>query len=283
MIRSLLPTFIVLVLSLISFMQMMYVVQKESLRPENQCISFDDEGMSKVCSIWGSIKISYYIVSGGEFHLPDNGGNQLQFLFMLFFITIFIIILHSVATSIVHMKKIISKESMVPFYWIPMLTHILLVKDIQSIIPCHKNSPNLIVQEHTASMQYRFEMVWDYLCASFESSHVKNKKWSNLQRELGQSNLITNTIAVRVVAIIVLPIWFVLGLCSFGVLWPPQCRKAIFTWSMTNDNVDVYDKEVQSEDDCTTMLRGDISRMKGMMYERFHDLQRELHNLKRSV
>lgn len=245
-------------------------------------MELDDEGISEVCTIWGSIKISYHLASGGELQHSRNTDNQgLEVLYLLLVIVFFVIVLHSVATSIVNIKAFLSTNSMVEFYWAPIFTHILLVEDISNIFPC-RNRDQQSEESKYSFGQRRLEITWDYICASFESTNSKNTRWGQFQRDIGHSHLLTNTLFVRLVGIVLIPIWLVVGLFTFGILWPPQCRRWLFSWSFSDE----YDTSHGNEEKHTgspRILREDISRMKGMLYERFHDMQSELHDIKRVI
>lgn len=284
MIRNLVPSFAVLTIFLVSITQMIYVTQRKSLGFDKGCIELDDGGISEVCSIWGSIKISYHLAIGGELGHSRNAENQgLEVLYLLFVITFFVIVLHSVATSIINVKNFLStnSNSMVEFYWVHMFTHILLVKDICNIFSCRSRDQENEESKYTFG-QRRLEITWDYICASFECTHSKNTRWEQFQRDIGHSHLLTNTLFVRLVGIFLIPIWLILGVLTIGILWPPQLRCWLFSWSFS-DEYEISHVNKENYTGSPRILREDISRMKGMLYERFHDMQSELHDIKRVI
>lgn len=299
MVQNLISTFVVLVIFLISFMQMIYVTQRSTLGSDEHCLSLENGGTVDVCTIWESINIPYYLAIGGEF-LPSRGANNRSFdvLILLFMAMIFILILHTVAISLVDMKKFRTREAMVNFYWVPMLTHVLLVRDICKIFCCQKlcegsnmgNRPyehkNNLTQvgclRCCSDFERRLENTWEYICASFECNYFKNTKWWHLQKDLDDSHLLRNHIFVRFVGVFLIPLWFILGLLTFGILWPPQCRWWLFTWSINENNRDIQTIEEKSIGS-PTILHDDVARMKSMIFESFNDLQTELHDIRGAI
>jgi len=262
---------------------MIYVVQRNSLGYDGQCVSLDDQGASEVCSIWDAISIPYYLATGGTF--SDSGSdrsNGLAIPFILMIILIFILVVHSVASTIVNMKKFTSTESIVDFYWLPMLTHILLVRDLCDFFACNKNKTNTS-EERDIFGQRKLGIAWDNACASFASAQIKNTKDWSLQQDYSHNSLLTNTFFVRFVGIFLIPVWLILGLLTFGILWPPQCRRWLFTWSFGDAGLTTdFDEQVKSNTPMS-LLREDVSRMKGMIYERFHDMQQDIQDVKNAI
>jgi len=87
--------------------------------------------------------------------------------------------------------------------------------------------------------------------------------------------------ALRAAAIIVLPTWIVLGIFSFGLLWPPQIRRLLFQpmgYSAASSR-----KAMSSTENAATQvsqMRNDISELKILSVERSGTLEREFRELK---
>ncbi len=282
MLRSLIPTFTVLLIVLVSFMQMIYVTQRKSLGYESPCIGQSDEGLSEVCNIWDSVKIPYYLATGKELYTSgQTASSELATNFLIVLTIIFILLVHSISTTVLNMNKYTDAEKIVGFFWLPMLTHLLLVQDICNLCFFRLRKRDFGDQE-SAFGQRRLGYTWEFVCASFECAQLKNTKWGYFQRDLGSYHLLTNTIFVRFVGVFLIPIWLMLGLLTLGILWPPQVRRWLFTWSLEDNCYKTISKEVKYTTP-TMMLQEDVARMKGMVFERFHDMQSELHNIKRNI
>lgn len=103
-----------------------------------------------------------------------------------------------------------------------------------------------------------------------------------------------------VTAIIIIPLWLFFGLCSFGSLWPPQVREAIFTSKVLKHSseaekddelrktqIRVLQQEVQTlKDDLLQELaidRTQMFQMKSLVAERKQEIQSEMKHIKRIV
>jgi hypothetical protein len=101
-------------------------------------------------------------------------------------------------------------------------------------------------------------------------------------------------------AIFIIPMWLLFGLFSFGTLWPPQIREAVFTSKvlkhssdtekedeMRKTQVRILQQEVhQLKDDLIKELaidRAVIVQMKSQISDRKQDMQAEMKHIKRIV
>ncbi len=300
MVQKLLSTLLVLMTFFLAFMQMIYVTQLRSFGFDDRCIDVENKDGTKICSIWESIKMSYFFVVEGAFIFSEDDVG-IDILLLILTSVSFILIIHAVAISIVNMKRLRLKESMVDFFWIPIFIHVQLVRDIRNILCCREKVAgstvgNRLYEEknnffrnnrmgYCSNFEGRLRGAWEYLCASCECNRFKDAKSQYLDRNLVKSHLLTNIIFIRLASIFVIPVWFMLGLITLGLLWPPQCRLWLFTWSFDDSgdsDGDEPDKEEAFANSPVT-LREDLSRMKSMVYERFHDVQSELEGIKRSL
>ena len=188
---------------------------------------------------------------------------------------------------------------MADFFWIPMFIHVQFVKDIRSIFCCGNKAGNSAAGSRSYSEKNNYVRTscgrccstiedklygtWEYLCASSESNRFKEAKLQFLDRNLGNSFLFTNIVFVRLISIFVVPLWLILGLVTLGLLWSPQCRLWLFTWSFDKSGESDGDEPQKEEDliNSSSSIKEDVSRMKGMVFERFHDVQSELQTIKR--
>jgi len=82
------------------------------------------------------------------------------------------------------------------------------------------------------------------------------------------ADIFLSTITRVFVALIVIPLWFIFGLLTFGSLWPPQIRGAIFT-----SNIRKHSSKVDEDDELrrrqTRILQREVETLK-------EDLQEDL-------
>lgn len=103
-----------------------------------------------------------------------------------------------------------------------------------------------------------------------------------------------------VTAVIVIPCWVIFGFFSFGSLWPPQMREAVFTSKVLKHSseaekddelrktqVKILQQEVQTlKDDLLQELaidRTQVVQMKSLVAERKMEIQGEMKHIKRIV
>lgn len=103
-----------------------------------------------------------------------------------------------------------------------------------------------------------------------------------------------------VTAFIVIPLWLLFGLLSFGSLWPPQVRESVFTSKVLKHSseaekddelrrtqIRILQQEVQTlKDDLLQELaidRTQVFQMKSLVAERKQEIQSEMKHIKRIV
>lgn len=111
---------------------------------------------------------------------------------------------------------------------------------------------------------------------------------------------ICHTLMLVFVTIVVIPLWLILGLLTFGILWPPQIREAVFTSKVLQHSsagevedelrktqVKVLKQEVKTmKDDIRQELamdRTQVVQIKSLIAERKQDIQNEMKHIKRIV
>ncbi|CAJ1945584.1 unnamed protein product [Cylindrotheca closterium] len=104
---------------------------------------------------------------------------------------------------------------------------------------------------------------------------------------------------LKVLTVAFIPIWFLLGIVTFGILWPPQIRRFFFTSSVTklseSDREDALRKtqidslHVEIEDLKTELLkemavdRTNVVQLKSSVAEKKLEIQNEMKHIKRVV
>jgi hypothetical protein len=101
-------------------------------------------------------------------------------------------------------------------------------------------------------------------------------------------------------AVVVIPLWFLIGLCSFGSLWPPQVRDSVFTSKVLKHSseaekddelrktqIRILQQEVQTlKVELMQELaidRTQVVQMKSLVTERKQEIQGEMKHIKRIV
>jgi hypothetical protein len=266
----------------LAFMQMVYIIHTRN-NANSQCL---DEGGTvngeslNICSLWDSFKIVYLLVIGEGFIVAEaSSGDATIVLLLVFVVLAFILILHTVSLTILNLQASGVKDTMVESFWSPMLTHVLLIHQLNDIFCFGGNG-----RKPCFSLNSRLEDMWDYMIVSYSDVDIRDTKWWYLQRDLGQSHLLGKKWFVRMVGFFVIPIWFCIGLATLGILWPPQIRQWIFQVGMDEEDLIAFDEAVgQSDFSQMTLLQSDVSNMKMMMYDRFQSVEDELYELRSTI
>lgn len=266
----------------LAFMQMVYIIHTRN-NANNQCLyeGGTENGESlNICSLWDSFKIVYLLVIGeGFIGAEASSGDATIVLLLVFVVLAFILILHTVSLTILNLQASGVKDTMVESFWSPMLTHVLLIHQLNDIFCFGGNG-----RKPCFSLTSRLEDMWDYMIVSYSDVDIRDTKWWYLQRDLGQSHLLGKKWFVRMVGFFVIPIWFCIGLATLGILWPPQIRQWIFQVGMDEEDLIAFDEAVgQSDFSQMTLLQSDVSNMKMMMYDRFQSVEDELYELRSTI
>jgi len=105
---------------------------------------------------------------------------------------------------------------------------------------------------------------------------------------------------MRLVAIIVIPLWLLLGVFTVGWLWPPQVREAIFTSTVFKHTTDSQRRDEQRKTQITSLQqdvkalnddlmqeialdRTQVLQLKSQMAEKKMEIANEVRNIKRIV
>ena len=80
--------------------------------------------------------------------------------------------------------------------------------------------------------------------------------------------------------IFILPLWLLVGLATFGVLWPPQVRRAIFRPRLRAEGEVKRNEAREFFASQIAGVRNEVVKLKGMSYEQSNDLYHEIRELK---
>jgi hypothetical protein len=114
----------------------------------------------------------------------------------------------------------------------------------------------------------------------------------------GSLEFLCYTILRMIAAVIIIPLWLLIGLMMFGSLWPPQVRESVFTSKVLKHSSEAekddelrktqirnLQQEVQTlKDDLLQELaidRTQVFQMKSQFAERKQDIQTEMKHIKR--
>ena len=286
---NLISTLAIFILVCVAYLQMTYLSFLIPIGYNEKCISVDHDG-SAVCSIWGAAQAFSFLFNPIEINVLNGDDPEVGFLSVVFYVVLLFVTIYSVAITIISIQQIELKDFLIPNYWVPLFIHISLVQDLSSTFSCQRQDRQYEQNQHCSSIgnfgccsdfEQRLGSTWDFIISSFECTQNRNSKWWSYQRSFGYPTLIRNVQFVRLIGIVLIPPWIVIGLLSLGVLWPPQCRRLIFTWS--NGEI-IYEERHKAADPSKKSNTDDeLIRIKCMMFDRFDDIHTQIDHIKRGL
>jgi hypothetical protein len=280
-------------------MQMIYLVQRRTLGFDANCIAdsnFQRDDAS-VCSVWGPFEMIYFIIMGENFldRASEDGQEKskafLIGLLLIFAAFILLLLLQIIGISIITSTSRGTNIAILDKYWVPMLTFVLLVQSFSTLM-CNQNEklsgndpfqiqsrPNggeNSTRQCSSALESKLHFAWEYVCASYSNADLNETLWW-YERRSSVSKVFSNKWFLRCIGLLLVPIWFLLGLVTFGILWPPQLRWRLFQLLSSFENtesashIDLTHGSIEGSE-----TRKELSKMKAMMYERFHDVQKDI-------
>jgi len=210
------------------------------------------------------------------------------------FTTLLVVFIVSLLISVVSEAMRIDLDDVaLGYFWEPKLNFVFSFDDLASFLTCFKKKPG---EKHDGLRKKRFIpkrsfgdnvsstlgdawTVMDY--AIFGGERRRGNMWYVAYCDQ------TSPMGVwplRIICMIILPIWLAIGLATFGMLWPPQVRRWLFRPSRSSVRNN-REANAAAEYSATQVagMRGDVLQLKTMSYERSNDVKREIIELKRML
>lgn len=294
LVQNLMSTLFIFALVVVTYLQMTYLSYRIPMEVEDKCVVVDNDG-KEICSVWGSIQSFSFLFLGTEVnYLTNDDSPSVALLSVIFYIVLLFVAVYSVSIAIISIQQIKLKELLVSYYWVPMYVHILLVQDLCNIFSRQKSSQRRQYEHKQncssignlslcSGFEQRLGSVWDYVLSSFECVQNKNSKWRSYQQSLTIPRIMKSALFVRLIGIIIIPLWMMVGLLSLGILWPPQCRRWLLTCSNHDKEVIEKEKDHYVSTSKSSNAADSLIKMKCMVFDRFDDMQSELDYIKREL
>jgi len=310
MIQHLVPSSLVFSLFTWGFLQMIYLL----LAPKSSYLFCDDNNIMdidvndhQICTIWNSYLYVYDMIIGKGITEESLGTIVVSIVYIII-LSLFIIHIIILTVSIGFQ---VDETLMLDQYWTPLVTFIFCTELIQDwkfcfdiITPCWKNDDKIYhiceslrkksaIRSHgfIYSWENRMGNIWNFFCTSLTFRDVSDTKWWYLKSDKKYGHCFSiNLWIIRLLGLLILPLWCVTGLISFGVMWPPQVRWCLFYlsclgyWNKYNDYKCLIGRDfvvnksliTDLEKNDRMTLQEDISKVKMMIHERFLDIQRNI-------
>jgi len=233
--------------------------------------------VTTVCTVRDAYRVVYMLLLG-EPLVDTTGQDQMSFgaiLLIAFFALFLILFLLSLLFTVFIAASHLDFDSIsLGSFWEPKLATFFSAEDIVGL--SDKGTPGQGSSAGVSSLYSKLDGVWDLLAASLVGGQSRHRKhWHALPDSKFASVLLW------IAAVVVLPIWFVVGAITLGSLWPPQLRRFVFrpmgycavSSRRTKNSAEQAAMQV-------TQMRNDIAELKMLSFERSGDLEREFQGLK---
>jgi hypothetical protein len=252
----------------VAFAQMFFTL------PQMECI---DGNSTAICSVDESFSLVYHLLLAEP--VVEIGGNSslstgMLFLVVLFTILLIVMFLSVIVTAVVEGTHLDRDQIALKSYWEPKLAFVLSTAPLACSDGKIVERKQKIIEHPSCFQRYcsSLETVWHVLASSIQGGNgSKETHWDACCTRYAA------IIPLRVVSVVILPIWFILGLVTFGLLWPPQVRRWLF---QANEGNRTSTSKNDPHEPHFAKSRSEVLRLKSMSYEQSNDVQRELRELK---
>ena len=235
--------------------------------------------VTPVCSVRDSYRVVYLLLRGEsllELDGSDEISAQAVVLLSAFLLALFALLL-AVLVAVI-MGALHSKPDEIAFrsFWEPKLAFVLSSADWG----CRVQPKISLTPSRKVGLQTRLERTWELLVSSLlVGPPARSEKYwySGRYRKGGLLGL-----AFWLTALILLPLWFVLGFLTLGLLWPPQLRQFLVRplgWTSTRQPSAAAAKEDYMVAQLSE-IRSELVRTKTMTYERSIQVENEVRSVK---
>lgn len=222
-----------------------------------------------VCTVPESYRLVYYLLVGEP--IVDLGSDSQIANAMIVLVALFAAVMLFIGLCVLSMVFVVASKwdldsIVLTSYWEPKLTFVLFTcrptfaaSKSQSV--SRFESAWTIVTSILACREDAKGTYW-YACFTQKSAPVKALYW--------------------IVSAIIVPLWIVVGLVTFGILWPPQIRRFLFRPALGDAMASGHGTHSPAELHAVQMtnLRKELGQIRDMSYERSNDVQREVRELR---
>ena len=224
------------------------------------------------CNPWNSF-LAVYTMLLGEVDETVFGDNTTALVLFVVFMLLVVILLANVLIAIVtDSYKVIRDKRAAIVFWTNRLDFIAQMDAIangpwkarlRSLVRLPSTNDDADKDDGNRSFLFEDtfgEDIWNDICELFEHESLVEDGMFSLDFVL--------CTLLRLVALVLVPLWILVGALSVGLLWPPQIRERLFVGSITNS----YGSKSEQEE---TLRKTQIENLKAEIAQLKHDLVRE--------
>jgi ankyrin repeat protein len=267
---------VIAAMAIVGMSQVLYTIGDCSFSPEKEA-----------CSLSDAYTTIYWIILGqpvvGDYHEEESNLSNSMIALLVTFSLIWIWwIVSVIAMTVSEAHQLDRHQIALKWYWEPKIPITILSRgksDTQQKLP--GSAPPM-----TRSIRDSMERIWQILVFS-----IKGSKADALHPQNGRDNKYWYSCCMRprmiyftrVLAIFVLPIWFLLGVVTLGLLWPTQIRRWLFSTKIVG-SIDRNKKQEALEERLTAAkvsnLKSDLLSLQSMTAEQGRLAQNDIQEIK---
>lgn len=197
--------------------------------------------------------------------------------------TVFMVVylVNLVITVVVESARLDADDIAVENYWAPRLMFWAMVRDLTptSWLPKRlRTSKGRVLRQPSwdQRLSAAMERNWDLLVVALMGGEPRRNGFWYRSCFQGHRNVLT-VLCLRMMALVVMPLWLLVGLVTLGLLWPPQVRSWIF---QTTAPTGTTEKPPELPSLLATSIRHDLMQLKALSFDRSKDLEREIRVLR---
>lgn len=234
---------------------------------------------ASVCTLRDAYQVIYYLVLAEP--IVDIGGVERpragMILLMILFMALFFLFLLSFLVIIIGASKNYGESVALDSFWEPKLAFVLSSQDSRAVAGYYKkrSTPEVSSLDQFVG---ELEQLWEVLLYLVFGNGQK-------QHWYAESSSLWRNCCLKLLAAIFIPLWFVVGFASLGLLWPPQVRRFIFLPRDRSLKRSVRNRNEAGEffTSQVSRVRNEVMRLKDMSYEQANDVQRDIQELKHLI
>ena len=230
----------------------------------------DCAGASGICTVSDAYTTVYLMILGEPVIVADDDGYEGLSRSMTALLIVFTVlwiwwIVSVMATTVSEAYQLDRHDIALKWFWEPKVALTILAGGRSNI-----TDPPSCTQAYCDGM----ERLWHVLVSSIKGGHGKKDVHWNACCFRPSMIILT-----RLLAVIVLPVWFLLGLVTLGAFWPPQVRCWIFATGTVR-----FRREQQVEERLTAAklsnLKADLLKFQNTSHHQSQQLQHDIAQIK---
>ena len=275
LISSLVWPCVVGIIFMVAFSQMFFTM------PQLECI---DVGGIGICKLQDAFRLVYILLLGQpvvDVESQEPVSRLVIVILAAFTILATVLLLGFIVVAVMEAVNLDRSQIGLEFYWEPKLSSLL------NYLPscCSGSEPydrKIKIMDPPSCMEkycLKMESLWNVFILAFQvGDDIRDSRW------YGCCSNPSVVLPLRVLAFFVLPLWFIIGILSFGFLWPPQVRR----WLLRpkegrHSNKNGIDREEKHSALNISGLKREMQDLKSVSYQQSKGAERELRELKQLI